>query len=70
MAKRYVKTMIKYMPAVLCVSGAVAGWLYYAYKGCVTGACPIRQNPMIMTAYGAFLGLLTGYIIRPEADRK
>lgn len=40
------------------VGGALAGFLYYRFVGCRTGACPLTGNPFIATFYGAFLGLL------------
>ena len=38
--------------------GAAAGYAYYRFVGCASGACPITSNPWISTAYGAGLGLL------------
>jgi hypothetical protein len=38
--------------------GAAAGYAYYRFVGCSSGACPITSNPWISTAYGAGLGLL------------
>ncbi|HKI79778.1 MAG TPA: DUF6132 family protein [Ignavibacteriaceae bacterium] len=36
--------------------GAIAGYSYYYYIGCVSGTCPITSNPYISTAYGAVVG--------------
>jgi len=38
--------------------GALAGFAYYYYVGCASGACPITSNPYITIAYGALLGYL------------
>ena len=38
--------------------GAVAGYAYYHYIGCVSGTCPITSNPYISTIYGAVAGML------------
>lgn len=38
--------------------GAGAGYLYYRFVGCPSGACPITSNPVISTIYGAVMGLL------------
>jgi hypothetical protein len=38
--------------------GSAAGFAYYHFIGCASGACPITSNPYISTAYGALLGVL------------
>ena len=38
--------------------GAVAGYGFYYFIGCSTGACPITSNPWMSTGYGAMLGWL------------
>jgi hypothetical protein len=43
------------LPIIL---GAIGGYAYYHFIGCVSGACPITSNPWISTAYGALLGFL------------
>ena len=40
--------------------GGAAGYAYYRFVGCRTGACPLTGNPYISTAYGAMMGLLVG----------
>jgi hypothetical protein len=40
------------------VLGAVGGYAYYYYIGCLSGTCPISSNPWISTSYGAIIGLL------------
>lgn len=37
-------------------TGAVLGYLYYYFIGCLSGTCPIQSNPLTMTLYGAILG--------------
>ena len=44
--------------AAAFVVGAIAGFAYYYFIGCASGACPISSNPWISTAYGGLLGLL------------
>ena len=41
------------LPVVL---GAVGGFLYYQYIGCVSGTCAITSNPWLSTGYGALIG--------------
>lgn len=38
--------------------GALGGYLYYYYVGCVSGTCPITSNPYSMMIYGAVMGYL------------
>ena len=38
--------------------GALGGYLYCYYVGCLSGTCPITSNPYRMLIYGALLGYL------------
>ncbi len=38
--------------------GAIAGFLYYRFIGCNSGACPITSNPLNTTLYGGLMGIL------------
>lgn len=38
------------------ILGAVAGFAYYKFVGCSSGACPITSNPFISTIYGGIMG--------------
>ncbi|MFA6092567.1 MAG: DUF6132 family protein [Elusimicrobiota bacterium] len=38
--------------------GGLAGWAWYRFVGCRTGACPLTGNPYLSTLYGAVLGAL------------
>jgi hypothetical protein len=43
------------------IIGALAGFAYYKFIGCPSGACPLTSNPIISTIYGAVMGgLLSG----------
>jgi hypothetical protein len=50
------KKMFKIILGV--VIGAAAGFAFYKFVGCSTGACPITSNPFISTIYGAIMGAL------------
>ena len=38
--------------------GALAGFLYWKYVGCLTGTCAITSNPINSTLYFAFFGII------------
>lgn len=40
------------------IVGAIAGYAYYYYIGCISGTCPITSNPYISTLYGTVVGAL------------
>jgi hypothetical protein len=49
--------------------GAVGGFFYWKYVGCVSGTCPIQSNPYRMTAYGALMGGLLFSMFQPTAPK-
>jgi hypothetical protein len=49
--------------------GAIGGFFYWKYVGCVTGTCPIQSNPYRMTAYGALMGGLLFSMFQPPAAK-
>ncbi len=64
------KIIIKYLPAaLLTLAGAAAGYLYYRFVGCATGACPLTSNPVISTLYGAAIGYLIGGVVTPGGKK-
>lgn len=38
------------------ILGAVGGYLYYHFVGCVSGTCVITSKPLNSTLYGALMG--------------
>ena len=40
------------------VAGAIAGFFYWKYVGCLTGSCAITSNPLRSTIYFALMGSL------------
>jgi H+/Cl- antiporter ClcA len=60
----------KYLPLLIGVLlGAVGGYLYYRFVGCVSGTCPISSNPVISTLYGGVIGALLGLALTPGKSR-
>lgn len=50
-------TLIKYKLTIIGVLlGAIGGYLYYYFVGCVDGTCSITSKPLNSTAYGALMG--------------
>lgn len=46
--------------------GAVAGYAYYHFVGCVSGTCPITSNPYITVIYGAIIGYLVSDLFKKK----
>lgn len=46
--------------------GAIAGYVYYAKVGCVTGSCAITSSPINSSLYGALLGYLLMGMFKKE----
>jgi hypothetical protein len=40
------------------VLGGGAGFAFYRFVGCSSGACPLTSNPWISTLYGTSVGVL------------
>ncbi len=51
------------------IVGAIGGYLYYYYVGCLSGTCPITSNPWRMTIYGSILGLLLFDLFKKEPKK-
>jgi xanthosine utilization system XapX-like protein len=48
------------------LAGAIGGYLYYHFVGCITGTCPITSKPFNSTVYGAVMGGLLFSIFKKE----
>jgi len=51
------------------VIGALGGYLYYHYVGCVSGTCPITSQPLSSTLYGAMMGGLWFNMFQKEKSK-
>ena len=53
------------------ILGAIIGYAYYFYIGCLSGACVISSKPVVSTLYFAVLGGLGfSYINYPRLKSK
>jgi hypothetical protein len=43
--------------------GAISGFFYWKFVGCLSGTCPIKSVWYWSTLYGALIGVLAGSII-------
>jgi uncharacterized protein YacL len=51
----------------ITVFGAVGGFLYWRYVGCLSGTCPIQSHWYLSALYGAIIGyLISGLFIKKK----
>ena len=50
--------------------GAIAGFFYWKYVGCLTGTCAITSNPIKSTVYFAVIGALLFGLFNKEQKEK
>jgi hypothetical protein len=51
------------------IIGAIAGYLYYHFVGCVSGNCAITSKPVNSTLYGSLLGGLLFNLFVKEGEK-
>ena len=51
------------------LAGALGGFLYWKYVGCISGTCAIWSNPTKSTLYGALLGGLLLLAFAPDGSK-
>lgn len=47
--------------------GAISGYLYWKYVGCLTGTCAITSNPFRSTIYFAVTGALVFSLFKKQS---
>lgn len=53
----------KYLPEIAgTVLGALGGFIYWKYVGCVSGTCTIKSNWYLMIPWGMLMGFLVGSV--------
>jgi len=68
MNKGFVK---KYLPEIAgTVFGAVGGFIYWKYVGCLSGTCAIKSSWYLMIPWAAVLGYLAGSVAGDLIRRK
>lgn len=55
---------------ILMILGAIGGFLYWKFVGCESGSCPIKQNWMLMTAWGGTMGYLIGDMFKDKQSKE
>lgn len=55
-----------WLTAIGIIVGAVGGYLYYQFVGCVNGTCAITSKPLNSTLYGALIGGLLFSMFKKE----
>lgn len=54
----------RYLPEIAgAAAGAIGGFIYWKYVGCLSGTCAIKSNWYLMVPWGAVLGFLAGSVI-------
>ncbi len=61
------KYLSKYKITIIgLILGALGGYLYYHFIGCVSGTCAITSKPLNSTLYGAMMGGLVFNMFQNE----
>lgn len=60
--KAYIKKHL--ITIILSATGAVAGFVYWRYVGCLSGTCIIKSVWYLSTLYGFGLGLILGNLLK------
>jgi hypothetical protein len=58
-----VKSRVLWVKVVFAVLGALGGFLYWKFVGCVSGTCPIQSVWYYSTLWGAAMGYLIGDLL-------
>ena len=58
------------MLILLGIAGALSGFLYWYFIGCLSGSCNITSVWYNSTAYGSVMGVLAGMIIKDVFIKK
>jgi len=59
--KAYLKKHL--ITIVFSAAGAIGGYIYWKYVGCLSGTCIIKSVWYLSTLYGFGLGMITGNLL-------
>jgi len=48
------------------ILGSIAGWCYWYFVGCASGACAITSSPVNSSLYGAMMGGILSSMLKKE----
>ncbi len=51
------------------IFGAVLGYAYWNYIGCMSGSCSITSSPINSTIYGSFMGAIFANIFQKDEKK-
>jgi hypothetical protein len=54
---------------ILAAVGAIGGFLYWKYVGCLSGHCPLQQNWFLSVMWGASVGYLIGDLFKKKENK-
>jgi len=54
---------------IFSLVGAVGGFLYWKFVGCLSGTCPIKSVWYLSTLWGLAMGYLIGSIVKDSVTK-
>lgn len=60
----------KYLTIIFTLIGALGGFLYWKFVGCISGTCPIQSVWYWSTLWGAAIGYLMGDFINELVQKR
>ena len=54
---------------IFLVAGAIGGFLYWKFVGCLSGTCPIKSVWYLSTLWGLAMGYLIGSIVKDSVTK-
>ena len=64
------KNRIVLINVAFTITGALSGFLYWKFVGCVSGTCPIKSVWYLSTLWGLVMGYLLGDLLLSLISKK